>query len=107
MNNNEFPAGLDSRKRSLTVEHLLTMSSGFDCDEDDDKSAGYEDNMWYQTDQPDFYKWTMDLKMIREPGEKGVYCSAGANLVGGIVSKAANKVNSIWEAAQDSSSGIL
>ncbi len=91
MNGGEFPPGLEQRKRSLTVEHLLTMTSGFDCDENDPNTPGFEDNMWDQTAQPDFYKWTMDLNMTRNPGEKPVYCSANANLVGGVVSRAANE----------------
>jgi len=91
MNGGKFPPELEPRKHSLKVEHLLTMSSGFDCDDNDPDSPGYEDNMWEQTEQPDFYKWTMNLKMVREPGEKGVYCSANSNLVGGVVSYAANE----------------
>jgi len=91
MNGGKFPSNLDARKRALRVQHLLTMSSGFECDDNDPDSPGYEDNMWNQADEPDFYKWTMNLKMIREPGEMAVYCSANANLVGGVVSKAANQ----------------
>lgn len=91
MNNGEFPPELEPRKRALTLEHLLTMSSGYDCDEGSTDSAGFEDNMWDQSEEPDFYKWTLALKMVREPGEKGVYCSAGSNLVGGVVARAARE----------------
>lgn len=77
-----------NRKRKVTVEHLLTMTSGFDCDDDDDSTPGNEDNMQDQQAQPDWYKYTLDLPMLREPGEQGVYCSAGINLLGGIVSNA-------------------
>jgi CubicO group peptidase (beta-lactamase class C family) len=45
--------------------------------------------MWEQTG--DLYKWTLELNMVRNPGEKGVYCSTGANLVAGVVSRAANQ----------------
>jgi CubicO group peptidase (beta-lactamase class C family) len=93
MNGGEFPPGLEARKRALTLEHLLTMSSGFDCNDWDspENSPGYEDNFWDQDKEPDFYKWTLDLEMIRAPGEKAVYCSAGANLVGGVVARAAHQ----------------
>jgi CubicO group peptidase (beta-lactamase class C family) len=91
MNGGAFPENLEPRKRAMTFEHLLTMSSGFDCDEGNPKSQGFEDNMWEQTDEPNFYKWTLDLKMVREPGEKAIYCSAGANLVGGIVARTAKQ----------------
>jgi CubicO group peptidase (beta-lactamase class C family) len=85
MNGGVVPEGLDARKRAMTLEHLLTMSSGFDCDEDDESSPGYEDNM----NVPDVYRATLDLPMVRAPGEKAVYCSVGANLAGGVVARAA------------------
>src|SRR5205814_1289683 len=67
----------EPRKRRVTVEHLLTMTSGLECDDNDDESAGNEDNMQSQEGQPDWYKYALDLPMVREPGEAGVYCSAG------------------------------
>ena len=76
----------DPRKRRITVEHLLTMTSGFECDDDDDASPGNEDNMQDQVEQPDWYKYALDLPMLREAGEKSVYCSAGINLLGGVIS---------------------
>jgi CubicO group peptidase (beta-lactamase class C family) len=91
MNGGAFPPDLEPRKRALKVEQLLTMSSGLDCDDNDANSPGVEDNMWDQTEQPDFYKWTLALKMVRDPGEKQAYCSAGANLVGGIVKRSSGK----------------
>jgi CubicO group peptidase (beta-lactamase class C family) len=93
MNGGEFPANLEPRKRALTLEHLLTMSSGLDCDDwsSAEESPGYEDNFWDQDKEPDFYKWTLALNMARQPGEKAVYCSAGANLVGGVVARAARR----------------
>ncbi len=93
MNNGEFPPDLEPRKRAMTLEHLLTMSSGLDCDDylSPEKSPGYEDNMWEQTAQPDFYKWTMALNVIRQPGEKGVYCSASPNLAGGVLARVAKQ----------------
>ncbi len=91
MNGGVFPEILEPRQRALTFEHLLTMSSGFDCDESDPKSPGFEDNMWDQSEQPDFYKWTLGLKIIREPGEKAIYCSANSNLAGGIVARGAKQ----------------
>jgi CubicO group peptidase (beta-lactamase class C family) len=39
----------------------------------------------------DYYKYTLDLKMIRNPGEKGVYCSVQPNLLGGVLSRAARQ----------------
>ena len=93
MNGGEFPSGLEPRKRALTLKHLLTMSSGFDCDDWDtpERSPGYEDNFWDQDKEPDYYKWTMALNMVHEPGTKAFYCSAGSNLVGGVLARAARQ----------------
>jgi CubicO group peptidase (beta-lactamase class C family) len=93
MNGGKFPLDLEPRKKALTLEHLLTMSSGFDCDDWDspENSPGFEDNFWDQSEEPDFYKWTLALKMVRQPGEKAFYCSAGADLAGGVVARAARQ----------------
>ena len=81
-------ANSDSRKERVTVRHLVTMSSGFDCDDDDYDSPGNEDTMQSQDEQPDWHRYTLDLPMVREPGEAGVYCTAGINLIGGVLRKA-------------------
>ncbi len=79
----------DARKSHVTVKALMTMTSGFACDDNDDASPGNEDNVQSQTAQPDWYKYTLDLPMAAEPGGKhAVYCSAALNLVGGTVAHA-------------------
>jgi len=81
-------AHVDTRKKALTVEHLLTMTSGLDCDDDDYETPGNEDRMQSQSEQQDWYRYTLDLPMVRDPGESAVYCTAGINLLGGLVSRA-------------------
>lgn len=91
MNGGQFPQSLDPRKRAMTLENLLTMSSGLDCDDEDESSPGNEDKMLDLEGKPDFYKFTMDLKMVRNPGEKAAYCSGGANLAGGVLARATGR----------------
>ncbi|MBA2338941.1 MAG: serine hydrolase [Pyrinomonadaceae bacterium] len=91
MNGGTFPPNLEPRKKALTVEHLLTMSSGLDCDDNDDNSPGRENFMTDESEEPDYYKFMMNLKMIREPGERAVYCSGIANLLGGVLKRASGK----------------
>ncbi len=91
MNEGTLPADLDPRKRALTLENLMTMSSGLDCDDQDEKSPGREDYMVDESGATDFYKYTMDLKMIRQPGERAVYCSVNPNLAGGVLQRAARR----------------
>ncbi|MBN8228220.1 serine hydrolase [Corallococcus macrosporus] len=76
-------AHLDARKRKLTVAHLMTMSTGLACDDDDPESPGNEDRL--EDSVPDWYRYTLDLPMVRAPGEKAVYCSANINLLGGVL----------------------
>lgn len=91
MNGGSLPRDLDPRKRSLTVESLLTMSSGLDCDDGDPSSPGNEDNVTQQTERPDWYAITLGLKMTRTPGTKAVYCSIQPNLVGGVLARATHR----------------
>jgi CubicO group peptidase (beta-lactamase class C family) len=88
MNGGSFPDGLEPQKQAMTLEHLLTMSSGFFCDDTNDDAPGNEDGMWDQDKEPDFYKFTMNVPMATPPGENAVYCSASPNLALGMVGRA-------------------
>jgi CubicO group peptidase (beta-lactamase class C family) len=82
-------ANADPRKSKMTIRDLMTMTSGLTCDDNDNNSPGNEDVVQEQTAQPDWYKYTLDLQMARDPGgDQAVYCSAGINLLGGIVRNA-------------------
>src|SRR4051794_15050633 len=91
MNGGKFPAGLDPRKRALTLEHLLTMSSGLDCDDSNPESPGNEDRIAQQTEEPDLYRLILGLKNIRDPGQLAVYCSINPHLAGGVLARAAHR----------------
>ncbi len=88
MNGGAFPAGLDSLKKAMTLEHLLTMSSGYFCDDSNNDAPGNEERMWDQEQEPDFYRYTMRVAMATPPGEKSVYCSASPNLALGVLGRA-------------------
>jgi CubicO group peptidase (beta-lactamase class C family) len=91
MNGGAFPADLEPQKRAMTLEHLLTMSGGYFCDDTNDSAPGNENGMWEQTDEPDFYRFTMKVPMATPPGENSVYCSASPNLALGMAGRAANE----------------
>ena len=63
------------------------MSSGLNIDDADPGSPGAEDTMQNQEEQPDWYRFALDLDMVRGPGEKAVYGSANPNLAGGVIAK--------------------
>jgi CubicO group peptidase (beta-lactamase class C family) len=79
------PADLDPRKKAMTLEHLLTMTAGFNCDPDDSTSAD-EDQMNDRGIQ-DWYHYTMNVPLVSAPGEKIFYCSTEPHLAGGLLAK--------------------
>jgi CubicO group peptidase (beta-lactamase class C family) len=78
----------DPRAQALTLEHLFNMASGLDCDDSNPESRGAEDNVAEQHDQ---IGYILGLSMIRDPGEKAVYCSINTNLAGAVIAKKTGK----------------
>ena len=76
---------IDERKKKITIKHLLTMSSGLDCNDWDEKSKGQEDKVYKKKD---WLQYTLDLSMVNEPGTVSNYCSMGAILTAEIISQA-------------------
>ena len=81
-------ANPDPRKAKITLGHLLTHSAGFACDDNDDNSPGSEDKTQSQSEQPNWWKYTLDLPMAFEPGAHYAYCSANINLAGAALTTA-------------------
>ena len=73
----------DSRKKRMTVEHLLTMTSGLDCHPDQG-----EITLARMRESPDWVEFMLDLPMAAEPGSVFEYCSGGMHLLSGIITKA-------------------
>ena len=74
-----------TEKSKITIRHLLTMSSGLDCDDWDKSSPGQEDKMYKRKDWIDH---VLKLSLINKPGEKNAYCTGGVVLLGEIISEA-------------------
>lgn len=88
MNGGTFPADLEPRKRAMTLEHLLTMSAGYFCDDTNPKAPGNEDFMIDEAEEPDTYRYTLAVPMATAPGETSVYCSSNPNLALGVLGRA-------------------
>jgi CubicO group peptidase (beta-lactamase class C family) len=73
----------DPRKANIRIFDLLNMSSGLTCDDWNPNSIGNEQRMYFS---PDWIAFTLDLPMAANPGERSSYCSAGAVLLGDILS---------------------
>ena len=76
---------LDADKLAITIEDLLTMQSGLDCNDWDGDSPGNESKMVYAED---WVKFILDLSMATAPGTTGSYCSGNVVLMGRIIEKA-------------------
>lgn len=79
---------LDGNKRSLSVGDLLSMQSGFDCNDWDSSSQGNESKM---IETEDWARFILDLPMLAAPGVMGSYCSGNVILIGRMIEKAAGK----------------
>ncbi|HEU5482114.1 MAG TPA: serine hydrolase domain-containing protein [Sphingomicrobium sp.] len=85
-----LPADLDPRKKAMTLEHLITMTAGFDC-EDSGERPGDEDVFQQQTEEPDWYRYMLNVPMAWNSGDKIVYCSGKPNLAGGMLQRVAGE----------------
>jgi predicted permease len=83
---------LDPRKRAMRLKHLLSMSSGLDCNDwSPTPLPGNEDVITEQDTAPDWRRLILDLKMLREPGESFAYCSINSFLAGEVIALVAGR----------------
>ena len=75
-------ANLDEQKKAITLEDLLTMTSGLDCHEN---SAPGEASM--QTSQ-NWVQFVLDLPMAAQPGTKFNYCTSAIQVLSAVLQKA-------------------
>jgi CubicO group peptidase (beta-lactamase class C family) len=85
------PADLDPRKRAMTLEHLLSMNAGFECDPDTAFPRTADEDVMGQNGVSDYYRHTLSVPLNAAPGEKVYYCSAEPNLAGGMIEKFAKE----------------
>jgi CubicO group peptidase (beta-lactamase class C family) len=93
---NFFPeytiANPDSRKDSITIQDLLTMTSGFDWDE---WSTPYEygsgNNLMEMMASSDAVQYVLDRPMSDTPGDHWVYNGGASVLLGAIVQQVSNQ----------------
>lgn len=77
------PENLDDRKRTIRLEHLLTMRSGTDYNENGPGSPHFQLNAT-RTGWDKFY---LDRPMVRDPGERFQYDSGGVILLSAILQR--------------------
>lgn len=69
-------ANLDERKRKLTLDHLLTMSAGWDCGFEQKEARLFE-----MRRSGDWLQFMLDLPMVAEPGSRWAYCSGNCHVL--------------------------
>jgi CubicO group peptidase (beta-lactamase class C family) len=75
-------AGLDSRKRGQTIEHLLTMRSGWDCGVPAGTPGINADAALAKMRRSaDWEQFALDLPMSSEPGTRFLYCNCNCHLL--------------------------
>jgi CubicO group peptidase (beta-lactamase class C family) len=75
-------ANLDPRKEAMTLEHLLTMTSGLD----------WEEGMPIYVEMVrsgDWVRFVLDKPMVAEPGSEFNYCSGCSHLMSAIIQETA------------------
>lgn len=75
----------DPRKENITLEHLLTMSSGLEFHEVDIPYEEPENDLFAMYRSDDMWEYVLDRPMLNDPGEIWSYNSGGIELLGGII----------------------
>jgi CubicO group peptidase (beta-lactamase class C family) len=75
-------ANLDDQKKAITLENLLTQTSGLDCHENPAPGEAFMEasQNWVQ--------FMLDQPMVAQPGTKFNYCSGAVHLLSAVIQKA-------------------
>jgi CubicO group peptidase (beta-lactamase class C family) len=76
-------AAHDAMRERIMVEHLLTMTSGFDCE-----WMHGEKTLDEMRSSADWVRFMLARRMTAEPGAEWAYCSPGMHLLSGVISRA-------------------
>jgi CubicO group peptidase (beta-lactamase class C family) len=75
-------ANVDARKEAMTLEHVLTMTTGLDCR---DSYLYRWKGLREMEGSDDWVQHVLDLPMVEEPGQKFEYCNGASYLLSAIV----------------------
>ncbi|MCG8461909.1 MAG: beta-lactamase family protein, partial [Holophagales bacterium] len=75
-------------KDDITLRHLLTMSSGLDCNDRDRSSRGQEDRMYRKRD---WLAHFLSLERIHHPGNHTAYCTGGVVALGEVIASSSGE----------------
>ncbi|MHA2300577.1 MAG: serine hydrolase domain-containing protein, partial [Candidatus Thorarchaeota archaeon] len=75
---------LDSRKESITLEHVLTMTSGLEWDEE---SYDEPNDYFGMTDSDNWVQYVLNKTMLADPGTTFYYNTGGSHLLSAIINR--------------------
>lgn len=73
---------LDEEKKVITLEDLLTMTSGLDCNENREPGKAVMEA------SPDWVQFMLDQSMVARPGTKFNYCTSSVQLLSAVLQNA-------------------
>jgi CubicO group peptidase (beta-lactamase class C family) len=76
-------AARDPMKQQMTIEHLLTMTSGFDCEWMDGEKTLDE-----MRASPNWVRFMIERRVTARPGTDWAYCSPGMHLLSAAITRA-------------------
>lgn len=82
------PANMDERKEAMTLEDMLTMSTGFDCR---DSYLYNNQGLTEMHESEDWVQHVLDLPMAEEPGTHFEYCNGSTFLLSAIITHVTGK----------------
>jgi len=81
-------ADIDEKKKKLTLENLLTMTTGMACE---DSYRHGRRGLYEMMASSDWAQHVLDLKMIEPPGDVFEYCNGATYLLSAILQKTSGK----------------
>ena len=85
---------MDKNKKSITLDNLLSMTPGLDCE--DAIALGGMDQV------DDWVQYFLDLPMSSKPGTKWIYCSGASHLVSAVLQKETGMYAAVFSSSKDS-----
>jgi CubicO group peptidase (beta-lactamase class C family) len=83
----EYQDILTGQKADITLEHLLTMSSGLHWDEWSSSFENPENDVVALFHEEDPIEYILSKHMINDPGEEFLYNSGGTNVLGAVIER--------------------
>ncbi len=75
-------ANPDERKQKLTLEHLLTLTAGWDCGLEPNEARLFE-----MRRSPDWIQFMLDLPVVADPGSRWAYCSGNCHVLSALLTE--------------------